>query len=80
FVCSGYIFKWLVNVSSLEVFISCFTISLSHYRFRREYIKQCKSLEDLPYVAKIFPWAPINALTMVSIVIVGQGVTMITMD
>ncbi|MDE4940741.1 lysine transporter, partial [Francisella tularensis subsp. holarctica] len=78
-VCSGYLFTWLVNVSSLEGFFAWFTISLSHYSFRRAYIKKGKSLEDLPYVAKFYPWAPINSLTMVSKVIFGQGVTMLTM-
>ncbi|GAB4222278.1 MAG: amino acid permease [Francisella sp.] len=80
FVGSGYIFTWLVNVSSLAGFIAWFTIALSHYRFRRAYIKQGNKLEDLPYVAKFFPWAPIIALIMVSIVIVGQGITILTME
>lgn len=80
FVGSGQIFTWLVNVSSLAGFIAWFTIALSHYRFRRAYIKQGKSLSDLPFVAKFFPWAPIIALILVSVVIVGQGVTMLTME
>ncbi|MBK2028479.1 amino acid permease [Francisella noatunensis] len=80
FVGSGQIFIWLVNVSSLAGFIAWFTIALSHYRFRRAYIKQGKSLNDLPFVAKFFPWAPIIALILVSVVIVGQGVTMLTME
>jgi len=48
---------------------------LSHYRFRRAYVKQGKSLKDLPFVAKFFPWAPLIALTLVTIIIIGQGVS-----
>ena len=40
FVGSGQIFAWLVNISSLAGFIAWFTIALSHYRFRRAYVKQ----------------------------------------
>ncbi|MFC4893089.1 amino acid permease [Pseudofrancisella aestuarii] len=74
FLDSGKVFTWLINVSSLAGFIAWFSIALSHYRFRRAYVKQGKKLEDLPYQSKLFPWAPIIALTLVSIVIVGQGV------
>ena len=80
FVGSGQIFTWLVNVSSLAGFIAWFTIALSHYRFRRAYVKQGKDLGDLPFVAKFFPWAPIIALTLVSILIVGQGINILTME
>jgi lysine-specific permease len=75
FIGSGTIFTWLINVSSLAGFIAWFTIALSHYRFRRAYVKQGKNLKDLPFVAKFFPWAPLIALTLVTIIIVGQGVS-----
>lgn len=66
-------FGLLVNISSLAGFIAWFTIAISHYRFRRAYIKQGKSLKDLPFVAKFFPFAPIFALLLVSIIILGQA-------
>ena len=75
FVGSGTIFTWLINVSSLAGFIAWFTIALSHYRFRRAYVKQGNSLKDLPFVAKFFPWAPLIALTLVSVIIIGQGIS-----
>lgn len=80
FVGSGRIFTWLVNISSLAGFIAWFTIALSHYRFRRAYVKQGKDLKDLPFVAKFFPWAPLIALFLVSIVIIGQGINILTED
>jgi len=70
------IFTLLVNISSLSGFIAWFTIAISHYRFRKAYIKQGKSLKDLPFVAKFFPWAPIIAMIMVVTIIVGQAITM----
>ena len=78
FLDSGVVFTWLVNVSSLAGFTAWFTIALSHYRFRRAYIKQGKDLKDLPYKSKFFPWAPLIALALVSIVIVGQGIDIFT--
>jgi lysine-specific permease len=80
FVGSGQIFMWLVNVSSLAGFIAWFAIALSHYRFRRAYLKQGNSLSDLPFVAKFFPAAPIIAMILVSIVIVGQGLSIFVGD
>jgi lysine-specific permease len=80
FVGSGQIFMWLVNVSSLAGFIAWFAIALSHYRFRRAYLKQGNSLSDLPFVAKFFPAAPIIAMILVSTVIVGQGLSIFVGD
>ena len=80
FLDSGVVFTWLVNVSSLAGFTAWFTVALSHYRFRRAYIKQGKDLKDLPYQSKFFPWAPLLALALVSIVIVGQGINILTSD
>lgn len=80
FLDSGVVFTWLVNVSSLAGFTAWFTIALSHYRFRRAYVMQGKDLNDLPYKSKYFPWAPLLALALVSIVIIGQGINILTSD
>lgn len=69
------IFTLLVNISSLAGFIAWFTIAVSHYRFRKAYVKQGNDLKDLPFVAKFFPWAPIIAMLMVVTIIVGQAVS-----
>ena len=70
---SNAVFVWLLNISSLAGFIAWFAIALSHYRFRKAYVKQGRNLDDLPYKAKLYPWAPIIALILVSIIIIGQG-------
>ena len=69
---NGLIFMWLVNISSLAGFIAWFGIALSHFRFRRAYIKQGLDLNKLPYKSKLFPFAPILAMIFIIIIIAGQ--------
>lgn len=69
---SGFVFLWLVNISSLSGFIAWFGIALSHYRFRRAYCKQGLIVDKLPYKAKLFPIAPMVAMVMIIIIILGQ--------
>ena len=72
FLGSGFVLLWLVNISSLAGFIAWFGIALSHYRFRRAYHKQGLNTDKLPYKAKWFPAAPIIAMAMITIIILGQ--------
>lgn len=69
----GKAYEWLVYVSGLSGFIAWVGIAICHYRFRRAYLKQGKSLKDLPYVAPFFPLGPIIAFAMCALVIVGQN-------
>lgn len=69
---SGKIFMWLVNLSSLSGFIAWIGIAISHYCFRKEYVKQGNSLETLPYKAKLYPFGPIFTLILCSLIIIGQ--------
>lgn len=69
---NGVIFIWLVNISSLSGFVAWFGIALSHYRFRRAYVKQGYDIKDLPYRAKWFPFAPMIAMLFIFIIIAGQ--------
>ena len=78
FIGSNEILTWLINVSSLAGFTAWFTIALSHYRFRKAYIKQGFDVDKLPYKSRFFPWAPLIALGMVCIIVVGQGLSMFT--
>ncbi len=68
----GAVYVWLLNASGLSGFIAWFGIAISHYRFRRAYVKQGRSLEILPYRAKLFPFGPLLALILCSLVILGQ--------
>lgn len=69
---SGNIFIWLVSISALAGFIAWLGIAISHYRFRRAYLAQGKSLDDLPYVSKYFPFAPIFAFILCISIILAQ--------
>ncbi|PJI52134.1 hypothetical protein CTI14_47550, partial [Methylobacterium radiotolerans] len=48
-------------------------IAISHYRFRRGYVKQGNSLADLPYVSPFFPFGPIFAFVLCLIITLGQN-------
>ncbi|WP_349515552.1 amino acid permease [Leuconostoc suionicum] len=65
-------YTWLVNASGLTGFIAWVGIAISHYRFRRAYMAQGKSLSDLKYKAKWFPFGPLFALVISIGVIIGQ--------
>ncbi|MFZ9035592.1 MAG: amino acid permease [Francisellaceae bacterium] len=77
FVGNGLIFNWLVNLISLCGYISWLSIAVGHLRFRRAYIAQGRSLEDLPYRSKFFPYAPIIAIVAILVMMFGQEVELI---
>ncbi|RIY22207.1 gamma-aminobutyrate permease, partial [Bifidobacteriaceae bacterium VN002] len=66
------IYMFLVAASGLTGFIAWAGIAAAHYRFRKAYIAQGKSLDDLVYKAKWYPFGPIVALVLCILVIVGQ--------
>ncbi|MGL5884852.1 MAG: amino acid permease [Bombilactobacillus sp.] len=68
------IYMWLVAASGLTGFIAWVGIAMSHYRFRRAFIKQGYQLSELKYHAKLFPLGPIIALALCIIVIGGQNI------
>jgi len=70
---NGGAYTWLMNVSGLSGFLVWVSISWSHLRFRRAYLRQGKRLEDLPYRAPLFPVGPWVAIVVLLVVIVGQN-------
>lgn len=67
------VYFWLLNATSLSGFIAWMGIAISHYRFRKAYMHQGKDLAQLPYVAKGYPFGPICAFILCTIVIGGQN-------
>lgn len=67
-----HIYQFLIAASGLTGFIAWLGIAISHYRFRRAFIKQGHSLDELHYKAALFPFGPIFALILCIIVIIGQ--------
>ena len=65
-------YEYIVAASGLTGFIAWLGIAISHYRFRRAYLAQGKSLQDLVYRAKWFPLGPLLALALCILVIIGQ--------
>ena len=74
---SGVVFFWLLNISSLAGFIAWIGIALSHYKFRRQFIKTGHELTELPYRSRLYPFAPLFCLVMTILIIIGQGYLLI---
>lgn len=70
----GVVYVWLLNASGMSGFIVWLGIAISHYRFRKAYVAQGRSLEDLAYRAKWYPFGPILAMLLCLVVIGGQFV------
>ncbi|AZY50800.1 amino acid permease [Bordetella avium] len=67
------VYIWLLNTSGMTGFIAWLGIAVSHYRFRRGYLAQGKSLADLPYVSPFFPFGPMFAFALCLAITLGQN-------
>ncbi|CAG8559644.1 4411_t:CDS:2 [Paraglomus brasilianum] len=67
------LYTWLLALSSVSGMIQWAGISLTHWRFRRAYIAQQRSLDVLPYRASLYPFGPIFSFVLVCLIIAGQG-------
>ena len=71
---SGTVYMWLVNASSLAGFFTWWGIALCHWRFRKAYVAQGKDLNDLKFKAKWYPFGPIFAFIICTLVILCQNI------
>ena len=76
----GKIYYALVNISGITAFFAWLGIAICHYRFRKAYLAQGRKLEDLKYKAKWFPFGPIMAMILCTIVIFGANVWIFQAD
>lgn len=76
----GKIYYALVNISGITAFFAWLGIAICHYRFRRAYVAQGRKLEDLIYRAKWFPFGPILAMILCTIVIFGANIWIFQAD
>lgn len=67
------VYVWLIAASGLAGFIAWVGIAICHYRFRKAFIAQGKDMGSLKYKALFYPFGPILALLMCTIIIIGQG-------
>lgn len=70
---NGTVYFWLLNATSLSGFIAWMGIAMSHYRFRKAYLCQGKDPDQLPYLARGYPFGPLFAFGVCMIVISGQN-------
>ncbi|WP_076461495.1 amino acid permease [Limosilactobacillus caccae] len=68
------VYNYLIAATSLGGFMEWLGIAIAHYRFRRGFIKQGHSLDELSYHAGLFPVGPIFAFILCIVVIAGQNV------
>ncbi|MDO4905742.1 MAG: amino acid permease [Lautropia sp.] len=67
------IYIWLLNLSGMTGFIAWLGIAVSHYRFRKGYLKQGYSLDALPYRTSFFPFGPVFAFVLCLTITLGQN-------
>ncbi|WP_051711152.1 amino acid permease [Andreprevotia chitinilytica] len=67
------VYLWLLNTSGMTGFIAWLGIAISHYRFRKGFIAQGHSLDELPYKSKFFPFGPIFAFVLCLVITLGQN-------
>ncbi|WP_315707724.1 amino acid permease [Brenneria uluponensis] len=67
------VYLWLLNTSGMTGFIAWLGIAVSHYRFRRGYVKQGRDLGELPYRSGLFPLGPVFAFVLCLIITLGQN-------
>lgn len=76
----GTAYNWLINISGMIGFIAWLGIAIAHYRFRRAFHAQGKSLDAIPFKALFYPFGPIFATILCLIIIAGQNYTAFTGD
>ncbi|KAF8952299.1 hypothetical protein BGZ46_003523 [Entomortierella lignicola] len=74
----GEAYNWLLSLSSTTGFISWLGIAVCHIRFRMAYKAQGRSLSDLPFVSKLYPFGPIYTILVCLVILFGQGYTAFT--
>lgn len=74
----GTAYNWLINISGMSGFIAWLGIAIAHYRFRRAFHAQGKSLDAISFKALFYPFGPIFATVLCLIIIAGQNYTAFT--
>ncbi len=68
------IYQILYNASGLTGFLIWLGIALCHLRFRHAWVAQGRSVQDLKFRARFFPYGPWIALVLFLIVILGANI------
>src|SRR3984885_2673975 len=68
------IYQLLYNASSLSGFIIWLGIAICHLRFRKAWVAQGRSLSDLKFKSKFYPYGPWLALVLFVVVLFGANI------
>src|SRR6204780_2104403 len=68
------IYQLLYNASSLSGFIIWLGIAVCHLRFRKAWVAQGRSLDDLKFKSKFYPYGPWLALVLFVVVLFGANI------
>jgi lysine-specific permease len=68
------IYQLLYNASSLSGFLIWLGIAICHLRFRKAWIAQGRSLDDLKFKSKFFPYGPWLAVILFVVVLFGANI------
>ncbi|KAJ1954703.1 hypothetical protein EC988_002287 [Linderina pennispora] len=67
------VYVFLINLAGLSGIVFWLGIGLCHWRFHRAYVAQGYDVKDLPYRAALFPFGPMYACFLLTVIIIGQG-------
>lgn len=70
----GKIYAIFYNASGLTGFIIWLGIAICHYRFRKAWIAQGHTVDELKYKAKFYPYSPIIAIIAFTFIILGANI------
>jgi lysine-specific permease len=68
------IYQLLYNASSLSGFLIWLGIAVCHLRFRKAWVAQGRSLADLKFRSKFYPYGPWFAVVLFTIVLFGSNI------
>jgi lysine-specific permease len=68
------IYQLLYNASSLSGFIIWLGIAVCHLRFRKAWVAQGRSVDDLKFKSKFYPYGPWLALVLFLVVLFGANI------
>lgn len=67
------VYLFLINLSGLSGIVFWLGIAICHWRFRRAFVAQGYDINDLPYRAAWYPFGPVYAIVLLTVIIIGQG-------
>ncbi len=68
------IYQLFYNASSLSGFLIWLGIAICHLRFRRAWVAQGRSVDDLKFKSKFYPYGPWLALILFVVVLFGANI------